>query len=656
MANLSNINNKFLVTTTGEVLVGRTAATGTSKLQVSGSLLIGTDINSGIPLVVQETTAAGFAIGFMRNTNATNGNGLVIDVNSTGGAYIQDWRQASTVKMRLLQNGFLGIGKPAPVYQLDVLGTGTYGGMIQMENTTANAYPRLAIQSDVKGYHIGVGGSGAGAGYANNLYFYDNNEAAVRMVIDTNGNVGIGTDTPNRKLTVQSGSYTYPSTGIDTNSYFAIANNSWAGMNFLSSNTTGGFIDFGDTDYGHRGRILYGHATDHMAFDTAGTTKMRIWSGGMIQIGNDSSATPELLTLQAYTQNQAFSGKYSASGYLWFLRNETGPSGRFQLYNAGSTTINLEGNTTRDSYILGDLGIGTTVTAGGFNVNSSTAGSYYNMSNVDSGNYNYTNPGGRLLTSNATGWFADGRDPILTLSSSGNSENSAIGNSIGLNLYTNSYTYGNFTPLITFSALSDSGSYASAYAAIAGRKVNRGPDTNWNTGDLCFWVTGPPASNPASYMQQTPAMTIKSGGNVVKPNSCAFSASTTAPGFSVTTVDAKVTYDTEIVDANGNYDPALSRFTAPVTGNYLIGTTNTCYISSVVTQFMAVYIVKNGNGTSYRFRGGGVDNNVNDWFGISGSVIIPLAQGDYVELFSYTNSGSFQIVNTEGHFYGYLIG
>ena len=167
-----------------------------------------------------------------------------------------------------------------------------------------------------------------------------------------------------------------------------------------------------------------------------------------------------------------------------------------------------------DSYLLGNVGIGTTVATGGFNVNSTTAGSYYNMSNVDSGNYKYTNAGGRLLTSNATGWFADGRDPILTLSSSGNSENSAIGNSIGLNLYTNSYTYNNFSPLITFSALSDSGSYASAYAAIAGRKTNRGPDTNWNTGDLCFWTTGPEASNPASYMQQTPTMVIKSGGNV----------------------------------------------------------------------------------------------------------------------------------------------
>ena len=37
MANLSNINDKFLVTTGGNVLIGQTAAVGTSKLQVTGS-------------------------------------------------------------------------------------------------------------------------------------------------------------------------------------------------------------------------------------------------------------------------------------------------------------------------------------------------------------------------------------------------------------------------------------------------------------------------------------------------------------------------------------------------------------------------------------------------------------------------------------------
>ena len=151
-------------------------------------------------------------------------------------------------------------------------------------------------------------------------------------------------------------------------------------------------------------------------------------------------------------------------------------------------------------------------------------------------------------------------------------------------------------------------------------------------------------------------MGISNSGNVTKPTSCAFSASTTTPGFSIGTTEVKIAYSTENVDTNGNYDTTNYRFTAPVTGNYLIGTTNTCYISTVVTQYMAIYIRKNGVATSYRFRGGGVDNGVNDWFGMNGSVVIPLAQGDYIELWGYANSGSFQIVNTEGHFYGYLIG
>ena len=38
MANLSNINNKFLVTTGGNVLIGQTAAVGTSVLQAEDGI------------------------------------------------------------------------------------------------------------------------------------------------------------------------------------------------------------------------------------------------------------------------------------------------------------------------------------------------------------------------------------------------------------------------------------------------------------------------------------------------------------------------------------------------------------------------------------------------------------------------------------------
>ena len=104
------------------------------------------------------------------------------------GATTSDATQSANLRMSL-QAGRLGIGNDTPTYQLDVLGSGGNGGIIHVKNTDAVQYPRLAIQSDVKGYHIGVGGSGAGAGYANNLYFYDNNVAAIRMVIDTSGQI-----------------------------------------------------------------------------------------------------------------------------------------------------------------------------------------------------------------------------------------------------------------------------------------------------------------------------------------------------------------------------------------------------------------------------------------------------------------------------------
>ena len=55
MANLSNINNKFLVTTGGNVLIGQTAAVGSSLLQVTGnSTFAGSvEIRSGNKLILQ---------------------------------------------------------------------------------------------------------------------------------------------------------------------------------------------------------------------------------------------------------------------------------------------------------------------------------------------------------------------------------------------------------------------------------------------------------------------------------------------------------------------------------------------------------------------------------------------------------------------------
>jgi hypothetical protein len=47
MANLSNINNKFLVTTGGNVLIGQTSAVGSSIFQVTGNSTFGGNVDIG---------------------------------------------------------------------------------------------------------------------------------------------------------------------------------------------------------------------------------------------------------------------------------------------------------------------------------------------------------------------------------------------------------------------------------------------------------------------------------------------------------------------------------------------------------------------------------------------------------------------------------
>ena len=90
---------------------------GNNRIQVdsggdatfSGNVLIGTNINSDIPLQVnKETAASGTAIAFLRNTDAA-GNGLVVDV-TTPQDYVADFRIGNVSKMRISSGGVVEIG------------------------------------------------------------------------------------------------------------------------------------------------------------------------------------------------------------------------------------------------------------------------------------------------------------------------------------------------------------------------------------------------------------------------------------------------------------------------------------------------------------------------------------------------------------------
>ena len=97
----------------------------------------------------------------------------------------------------------------------------------------------------------------------------------VLLVINNNGNIGIGTDNPTQKLEI---------------------NNVTAGASLLirtSPSTSGGNLLFGDDASDTSGRVGYVHSSDHMYFSTNGSERLRIQSDGRIAIGtiSDYSAT-----------------------------------------------------------------------------------------------------------------------------------------------------------------------------------------------------------------------------------------------------------------------------------------------------------------------------------------------------------------------------
>ena len=133
---------------------------------------------------------------------------------------------------------------------------------------------------------------------------------------------------------------------------------------------------------------------------------------------------------------------------------------------------------------------------------------FFSFTNVDSDSTHYTSRGGRILTSNGSNWASDGKDAVIAITRS--SAGTTRGQSIGLTLHNENNTTNAYSPAIVFSAVSNSGSYNSMYAAIMGKKTgqNAGVDSNWNKGELHFYAVGD------AYVADTPHMRLWNGGDM----------------------------------------------------------------------------------------------------------------------------------------------
>lgn len=201
----TDVGNGSLVTF-GGISVQNTAnafsATEGNGLTVAGGAGIGADLYVGdtgyIPRVIStNNTTTNLVV-----TNATSTNLNLTNVSSTN-MYISNGLRAefnsNTLGNLYTNNGNVGINITNPTYRLDIssgdfplrlLGSNVDSSVIRFENTGAGG----------RTYHVGSTAIASGAGVGFSIYDVSGNSS--RVLIDSNGNVGINTISPGKTFDV----------------------------------------------------------------------------------------------------------------------------------------------------------------------------------------------------------------------------------------------------------------------------------------------------------------------------------------------------------------------------------------------------------------------------------------------------------------------
>ena len=170
------------------------------------------------------------------------------------------------------------------------------------------------------------------------------NSNATAITIDASENVGIGTDSPSRALSVYGAA---------------------AGVIAITSNSTDGIssLSFGDTADDNAGRVNYLNASDDMLFYTATAERMRITSTGNVGIGV-TSPLQALHVNSGTANNAAIFESTDAYTQIW-IKDSTSSStyqtgigclGDNLLFNNGSERMRIDAS--------GNLMVGTTTSGG----------------------------------------------------------------------------------------------------------------------------------------------------------------------------------------------------------------------------------------------------------------------------------------------------
>ena len=425
MANLSNINDKFLVTTGGNVLIGATADVAAVRLHVknasaaavlrltggSDSWEFVTDYTAN-KLLIKSSGAAGTVmtlLGASGNVGiGTDSPNAPLDVVSftSGSSGIQQWSYntaPSSYRLQLnqivssglvrysfdqlnagagynnvivLDRGSVGIGTDLPITKLHVSDA---NAVVTIEATTNGQ--NCSTWYKANGNNQWETGCNIGAGQ--DYQIYDRLNSASRMVVGHDGdvtipgNVGIGTTSPDVKLSVEDGDGGGAAAGTDSRTKLLINASTEAYMSFntpaLSFNghrlniagATKGSFELWDYAADPQVRIASIDARP-LTFCTTNTERMRIDSSGVVGIGMtpdpNFNSTYVLQLKSASTQTYMSIGDtVTGGGPLNGLVIGVDATGA-HIVNREATTLDFHTNNGVKMTILsgGSVGIGNT--------------------------------------------------------------------------------------------------------------------------------------------------------------------------------------------------------------------------------------------------------------------------------------------------------